>query len=53
MGDSEYDEEDDSVAELKKHDNKSTVGRGRLDSEHSYRSQLSQQTQVMNEEARK
>lgn len=52
VGDSEYDDEDDSVAELKKRD-KSTIGKSRLGSENSYRSQLSQQTQVMNEEARK
>ena len=45
VGDSEYDSEGDSVAEL-------TKGK-RLRSEQSQRSALSQQTQLMNEEARK
>lgn len=45
VGDSEYDSEEDSVAEL-------TRGK-KLRSEHSQRSALSQQTQLMNEEARK
>ena len=55
VGDSEYDSEQDSVAELKKNNKTMTKGQShaRLDSEHSYRSQLSQQTQIMNEEARK
>ena len=44
-------EDDDSVAELNKA-NRTRIGR-RLDSENSYNSRISQQTAMMNEEARK
>jgi len=46
----EYDVEDDSMVDLKKSRYNT---RGRQDSQQSYRSQLSQQTQIMNDEARK
>ena len=50
---SEYDSEQDSVTELKQANKLNRTPGRRLDSENSYRSQLSQQTQMMNEEARK
>ena len=50
FGDSEYDEENDSVRSLK-HRDKSR--HHRPDSVNSFGSRVSQQTQIMNEEARK
>lgn len=46
-----YDEEYDSVSDLKK--GRRSRRRGVLSDNNSYNSRLSQQTQIMNEEARK
>ena len=50
FGDSEYDDENDSVRSLNPGKRSRRV---HLDSEHSYGSRMSQQTQIMNDEARK